>query len=141
MYLIIDANCACDAISAQPKPDFAPIMKAILSGKVRLVVGGTKLINEYMRLRDVFKLIRVLDQAGKAIVIEKSRVDRESIIIENSFELSSDDPHVIGLAIASGARLLCSRDKPLHHDFTNPKIVNKPRGKVYQNASHAHLLD
>jgi len=52
----------------------------------------------------------------------------------------SDDPHVIALAQISGARILCSRDKNLHKDFTNSELVNDPRGRIYQNSSHAQLF-
>ena len=52
----------------------------------------------------------------------------------------SDDPHVIALAQESGARLLCSLDEALHTDFTNPRLINAPRGHVYQNAAHKHLI-
>jgi hypothetical protein len=55
-------------------------------------------------------------------------------------ELRSNDPHVIALARASGARTLCSRDRELHKDFKNPALVNDPRGSVYQSPSHRHLL-
>jgi hypothetical protein len=52
----------------------------------------------------------------------------------------SDDPHIIALALESGARFLCSLDQDLHTDFTNPQLVNAPRGHVYQNVAHEHLI-
>jgi hypothetical protein len=51
-----------------------------------------------------------------------------------------DDEHIIALALVSRARLLCSNDQNLVEDFTNRKIINKPRGKVYKNSKHKHLI-
>jgi len=52
----------------------------------------------------------------------------------------SNDCHVIGLALASGARTLCTHDKALQRDFRNPTIVSKPRGSIYLRPAHAELL-
>ena len=43
----------------------------------------------------------------------------------------SNDFHIIALAQLAGARMLYSRDRELHQDFRNSKLVDRPRGKVY----------
>jgi hypothetical protein len=60
--------------------------------------------------------------------------------LSDAGELKSDDPHIIALAKVSGARLLCSKDQNLHTDFGNRVFIDKPRGNIYQNQSHAKLL-
>ena len=45
---------------------------------------------------------------------------------------TSDDTHVLALALVSGARLLYPNDAALIKDFKNRRIVANPGGKVYQ---------
>ena len=49
----------------------------------------------------------------------------------SSWNLKSDDPHIIALALVNGARLLYSNDLALQKDFRNAKLVSKPKGKIY----------
>ena len=82
--------------------------------------------------------MKQLDQAGRAKAIPDAAVDaRMNQVAPNCV---SDDPHIIALALESGARLLCSHDQALHSDFTNPTLINNQRGHVYQDATHAHLI-
>ena len=47
---------------------------------------------------------------------------------------TSNDEHVLALALVSGARLLYTNDEALIADFKNREIVANPRGKVYTTA-------
>lgn len=139
MSLIIDANCAVAAFSEPASTDFAPLIRALTEGRATLVVGG-RLRQEYSRLGQVARMFRILNQAGRALSIADHEVDTEEAKVLAAFQLASDDPHILALARVSRARLLCSKDQALHADFTNPKIINKPRGSVYQDASHEPLI-
>ena len=44
---------------------------------------------------------------------------------------TSNDVHVLALALVSGARLLYTNDAALIMDFKNSKVIANPRGKVY----------
>lgn len=140
MLLIVDANCASQALCHNPTHDFQPIILAIRDGRRKVVVGGSKQKEEYKRLANVWRFLRVLDQAGLAQLVEDNRVDVEQAFLEANVPMKSDDPHVLALARVSGARLLCSKDQDLHADFRNKTIIDKPRGKIYQNVGHAVLL-
>jgi hypothetical protein len=140
VLIIVDANCAAETLSERPSPDFKPVLDAVIAGTNKLAIGGSTLNKEYQKLKGVWRFIRILDQAGRTQLCSVSEVDREMELVKTKFNISSDDPHVLALARISGARILCSRDKALHGDFGNPGIINKPRGKVYQNATHARLL-
>ena len=140
MLIIVDANCAVETLSERPSPDFKPVLDAVIAGTNKLAIGGSTLNKEYQKLKGVWRFIRILDQAGRTQLCSVSEVDREMELVKTAFDISSDDPHVLALARISGARILCSRDKALHSDFGNPRIINRPRGKVYQNATHARLL-
>lgn len=140
MCVIVDANCAKDVLHPSPQVEFAPIMKAILDGKARLVLGGSKQKTEYQRIYSAWRYIKILDQAGKARLVSDDDVDAEQEQIQNHLTIQSDDAHILALARISGARLLCSRDQPLHQDFGDPDIIDNPRGSIYQVASHTHLI-
>ena len=140
MSIIVDANCAVEALNATPTADFAPLLKAILTGAHKLTVGGTKQKREYQRLGQVWRFLKILDQAGRSRLVGDASVDQEERRVAIEVKSESDDPHILALARISGARILCSRDQALHADFTNPMIITAPRGRVYQNASHARLL-
>ena len=51
--------------------------------------------------------------------------------LQGSTVLKSNDPHIIALAQVSGSRLLYSNDSDLQDDFTDGRLINNPRGKVY----------
>ena len=93
---------------------------------------------EYFRSEKVKRMVRQLDQAGRAKAVPDAEVDAKTRAVAP--QCVSDDPHVIALAQVSGARLLCSLDHALHRDFTNPQLINAPRGHVYQNATHEPLI-
>jgi hypothetical protein len=132
--LIVDANILGIFFQNQ---DFKPIHKAFKEKRWQLSFGGTKQLEEYARVYVAFTLILELQRSGRAFKEDTEEIDKCETV--NVSVCKSDDPHIIALAQISGARLLCSHDEGLASDFTNAKLI-KPRGKVYKNASHAHLL-
>jgi len=136
MSLIVDNNVAAEFFCGAT-PDLQPLKRAVLNAVLCLYYGG-ELQREYFRSDKVRRMVLRWDQAGRAKKISDAAVDRKTE--EVAPRCVSHDPHVIALAIVSGARLLCSRDQALHQDFGNPQWINSPRGYVYQNASHEHLI-
>ncbi len=142
MCLIIDVNVAREVFSDTEEPDFAEIRKALFLSKapgVRIVYGGL-LREEYLRVEQVRRALVVLDRAGRVQKVSDAKVVAETISIELLHLCVSNDTHIIALARVAGVRLLCSRDQALQTDFSNKKLIDNPRGKVYQNASHKHLI-
>jgi hypothetical protein len=138
MCLILDANCL-HKVFPDVDAEFIPIYEALMSGNAKLVLGGTKLKNEYALLSKAWRMVVALDKAGRMKKVNDSLVDTKEAELNASGLLKSDDPHVMALAMVSGVRLLCSHDQNLHTDFTNPTLLH-PRGSVYQNSSHKHLI-
>ena len=136
MCLIVDNNGASDFFCGAV-PDLVPLKNAVLASACCLYYGGN-LRREYFRSEKVKRMVRQLDQAGRAKAVSDAAVDTRMRIVAP--HCVSDDPHIIALALESGARLLCSLDRALHTDFTNPQLINAPRGHVYQNAAHEHLI-
>jgi len=82
--------------------------------------------------------MRSLRRAGKAVLFPDKSVMEESQRIKD--ECTSNDSHVIALAVVSKARILCTQDGALMRDFKCAKLVKGPRGRVYRKCSHKALL-
>ena len=142
MCLIVDVNVAQEVFSNSDDPDFSVIRHALFqkeSNSVKLVYGGYLRV-EYLRMETVRRALRVLDQSGRIIQISDAKVNTEQKLIEHLNICVSNDTHIIALARVAKVRLLCSHDQSLHTDFTNKKLIDEPRGKVYQKATHKHLI-
>jgi hypothetical protein len=141
MCVIIDANLAFRVFTSAPEVDFRPVFDWLHApDKDGCLVFGGKLSQELSNRTVSVRYLRALFQAGRAYQISDARVQNEERQVTCSGLCVSDDPHVVTLARVSGARTLCSHDQALHQDFCNPKLIAKPRGRVYQNATHTHLL-
>jgi hypothetical protein len=139
MCLIIDANMICAVLGTKPNADTAPLREALFEKKARAVYGG-KLAEEYLEITYLRRLLTELDRNGSLYkVATDDAVKKATTEICDEGLCVSNDHHIIALARLSGVRLLCSHDKNLHVDFTNPSVL-RPRGSVYQNQSHSHLI-
>ena len=139
MCAIVDANLASRFFSRPPDPELLPLWKWIDDGKSILVVGG-RLRDELEAIGRAAEQIRIWAQAGLVGLVPNEEVEAETASVAGTDLCVSDDEHIIALARASGARLLCSEDQLLHTDFRNRDLISSPRGAVYQNATHTHLL-
>ena len=131
MCLILDASKFGDFIDPD-NSDMAPVKEWIKkSGKI--VYSQTteleKELNKCPKMKEYFEVQRKVNKLNS---VNKEKVEKKEKSLKN---LSSDDPHIIALALVSGTRLLVSGDKNLHKDFKN--IV---QGNVYQNKKHKRLL-
>jgi hypothetical protein len=141
MCLIVDNNVV-DQVLRGEDPDFTTLRDALFGRsktRVQIAYGG-RLRREYERSPALLRIVAALDRAGRAFKVSDEAVDAEEVVVASSGVCESDDPHVIALARVAEVRLLCSHDQQLHADFTNPNLLNHPRGKIYQNTSHDHLL-
>lgn len=141
MCVIVDTNVAHRVFGAKVDLDFLKISEVLLGPRpafrLTLAYGG-RLRRELEKNDEYRRLLLALDRSGRTISVQDERVDQREAELADA--CTSDDPHVIALAQLSGARLLCSHDQLLHCDFRDKRLVDRPRGKVYQNASHAPLL-
>ena len=101
----------------------------------KLVIGG-KLLRELGGYSNFVKWLQRALQSGIAIRISDSDVDAETERLESHFDCRSDDEHVLGLAVVSGARLLFTNDKDLQDDFKDRQIVPGTRGRIYTTIQH-----
>ena len=140
--MIIDVNVAHKVLLADDDPDFGPVRRGLLPSPrayIIMVYGG-QLFEEYAASPALLRMVRLLDQAGRARQVDGGAYEKALAEIVALDLCISNDSHIIALARAGGVRLLCSLDAALHADFTNQRLLNRPRGKVYQTHSHRDLL-
>jgi len=138
MCLIVDANVAAMTFTPNPAPDFQPVWDALWKCRATTVFGG-QLAQEYYELRRHRRIIREMERSGRLCRVADAKVRDATNRLIRSEACVSDDEHIVALAKVSGVRLLCSHDRDLHTDFTNPRLL-RPPGHVYQNPAHAHLI-
>ena len=135
--VIVDAHFIHEVVSKTCCQDLLPIRTAIMQRKLTLVYGGTKLRKEFASVQSQ---LATLDRAGMASLMPQMDVDQEEKQLEESPHLKSNDAHIIALARISGSRLLCTNDQTLQTDFKNLNLLQSPKGNVYKNGSHKHLI-
>ena len=138
MCMIVDIP-AVHKIFPLPNPDFVPVHRHLMSGRARIVYGG-KIRREYLRIEWFRRLLLRLDQQGSARRISDGDVDAATKEVRSLRICASNDCHIIALARVGRVRLLCTDDQRLMKDFKNKKLLDKPRGNIYRNDTHAYLL-
>ena len=79
-------------------------------------------LNEVKRNRAVMELLQRYEQGGQIKKVSpRDLADADREIQRKSRQ--SNDPHILSLALASGARVLCSNDGDLRSDFKNRSIL------------------
>jgi hypothetical protein len=135
--LIVDANTAGVLLA---KPSVVIDWLFGDRGNPRLVAAG-RLRVELATNQEVRRQLVELDRAGRLRSADPQELRQEEGRLHADGTCISNDRHILALAIVSGARTLATDDNRLASDFTNAKIINRPRGKVYRDPQrHAHLL-
>ncbi|MDE2766415.1 MAG: hypothetical protein OXI25_08325, partial [Chloroflexota bacterium] len=80
-------------------------------------------------------------QGGIVQSVDDDAVNEAARELESRNVLRSDDPHIIGLARVSRARLLYSNDQLLQEDFNDHRLVSNPRGKVFSTRRTSTFTD
>lgn len=138
MCIIIDANKLGSFLTDPPDEDSAPVRKWLDKGGI-LVYSTGSIFAEEVTKRAKRKLADYV-RAGQAKVIPGEQFMDDESSLRTQRGLRSNDPHVLALARASGARLLYTGDNDLIADFKNKQFIDKPRGKVYSGSANANLL-
>jgi len=138
MCIILDANLAGEMFSAPPSSASLPVLQWISSSDGNVVIGG-KLAKELVHSTAARRLILEWLRSGGAIRVPAEEIEAQIAEVEAVGECKSNDIHILGLARASGVRVLFTRDKLLMGDFKNRKLI-KPKGRIYQREEHRDLL-
>ena len=140
MCAIVDADSSGEIAAATASPAAQAFKEWIAGGRCCLVVGGTQLRKELGRgfsepdnakPTTVTEWVSQIAQAGRLVNHDDDEVDARAVQLRQLGRCASEDFHILALAQVSGARMLYSKDRKLHVDFTNPDLLDDPLGKVY----------
>lgn len=131
MCIVLDANFF-GSFDNPDNEEMVPVHRWLWGQNGKIVYADAPRVRREWE-RGGSRLLERLRQDGRLKLVDRKRVEE----IESGLEgrIRSDDGHVVALALAAKVDVLVSNDRALHQDFK--EIV---RGKVYQNRSHAHLL-
>ncbi len=145
MCIIVDTNRLSVFLRKPNNEDVVPIRDWLNKGwgKVIYSTGGKfeKDINEF-----AISALNELARGGKARLIPQQQLKSNISRLEKDSNHTSNDVHVLALAIVSGARLLYTEDRALKDDFKKGKwrngrlIIGSPRGKIYSSKDNSDLL-
>ena len=135
MCMILDSNMFGEFLKPKNE-DMKPIYQWLNTKNGKIIYSNIpQLETEIQKSEKMIKKFQSLKESNQAKLIDKKDVNKSIKKIQRKFSLQSNDSHIIALADASQTKLLCSKDKKLHEDFTS--II---KGNIYQKASHKHLL-
>ena len=140
MCAILDANSVSEVFGFNRPPAGKAFFNWLDKGSGHLVVGG-KLGKELDRGSIGFrKWGQQARRSGRMKIENEGRVKVREEEIEAEGTCRSNDVHVLALAQVSGARLLYSNDEALQQDFTDKKLIDSPRGKVYSTLVNKNFV-
>ncbi|MYC81557.1 MAG: hypothetical protein F4X19_05620 [Acidobacteria bacterium] len=94
-------------------------------GTLCYTVDG-KLGTETLKTKSFMRKLEIWQSRGRAIRASLAKMNKARNAIKG-FTLRSDDPHILQLAIACRAKILCTDDKNLKRDFE--EVVAKVIGE------------
>ena len=130
MGAILDVNVAHEVFGGSNRPEAGKQFYDRINKTEGVLVVGGKLLRELLKT-SLKRHIEEADRKGIIKRIKDQKVDALTKKLQDQRGFRSNDPHVLALAQASGARLLYSNDGDLQKDFGNKELIDQPRGKVY----------
>lgn len=147
MCVIVDANTLSSVFKddAMKKQQFEPVLKWVLEGKGKFIIGGTKYLNELRKVKVASEFLSMLKMRtkDKVVMLDKEKVDKYQRIVEEKVnDPKFDDPHLPAMVITSNCMVICSLDARsieyvTRHDLY-PKGVDVPR--YYTGVHNIDLL-
>ena len=148
MCAIVDANVTFEVFGKKQTEAGRKFRDWLDGDRGKLVVGGKNLteLAHNGNFQRWFQEARRL--TGRVRQVGTAQIEAQQEDLRRSGLLRSDDEHVLALALVSGARLLYSNDGGLKDDFSNVRILQRPRGRVYTTqesksftSEHRELLE
>ena len=132
MCAIIDANVTFEAFGKKQTEAGVQFRNWLDGDRGRLVVGGKNLVELARNGNFIRWFSEERRRGGRRVRQIRNELvsEREQTLVGDGL-LTSDDKHVLALALVSGARLLYSNDRRLKNDFLNAEIIQEPEGKIY----------
>lgn len=130
MCAILDNDVASEVFGQDRPAAGKAFFDWVNSGHGSLVAGG-RLLAELDGTQAFRKWRRQAILAGRLRLVNDGAVEEWTRKLERESSCRSNDPHVIALALVSGARLLYSNDRSLGDDFRDRSLIENPPGRVY----------
>jgi len=131
MCAILDNSVRDMLFISQPTDAAKNFRQWVDSGKLILVVGGYLKKELTDRKPSVREWLSEGERTGRVRFVDDEEVNAVEEILETEKSCESNDEHVIALAQVSGARLLYADDGKLEKDFSDKRLIDKPRGVLY----------
>jgi predicted nucleic acid-binding protein len=141
MGLIIDTNAVAMVFNSENSrhKEFKPVLDCLINRKTKskLVYGGNKYLEEVNNFKAHLKLLVLLNQLGKTIKLDDTKVNNkqdeiEKELIKKGFDPINDDKyndcHILAMAILSKTKVIVSNDMK-----SKPLICDK---KYYSRSKH-----
>ena len=113
MCVVIDTCCLAIVFDDGNRMHgaYAPVLQW-LSGKGRMIYGGSKYAAELRRAGRLLGVVTELSRQGKTIHVDDRKVDKIAGQLKARFpEPEFDDEHIAALVIASRCRVVCTDDR------------------------------
>ena len=140
MCAIVDVNVAHQVFGKNRPPAGKRFFEWLSGPRGQLVVGG-RLLEELSGNARLLQWLKSASLYGRARSVIDEDVNGRAELLRRNDICTSNDEHVIALALVSGARLLYTNDQALIDDFKSRDIVAGPRGKIYTTARNDRFTE
>lgn len=140
MCLVIDMNAISVVFNPNSKnhDKFKPVLEWIVSGKGKMVCGGTKYWEELSTVRKYLRLFNELNKAGKVVKVDDASVDiKMDELMGLCNDSDFDDPHIVALLIVSKCKVVTSEDSRSYPYIKRREWYSKSKDipKIYKKSS------
>ena len=136
MCVILDTNTFGKFKNSNDE-DMAPVWKWLNNRNGKIVYANTEKFEDEWEKGGMSHLRDQMMRAGQLKLVSEGVQEKAD---ELEGEISSNDEHIIALAIIASVKVLVSYregDRNLFDDFKDKNLIG---GKVYTRKQHAHLL-
>jgi len=145
MCIIVDTSALSPVFNQKDVKHarFRSVLQWIVQGRGKLVYGGSRYRNELRQAGRYFRLFAELKRNRKVIEVKDVDVDKaEQRAIDSVNDTKFDDPHLVGIVVVSGCKLVCTDDRRsipfLKRRELFPNGISRP--KIYTGARTNELL-
>jgi hypothetical protein len=117
MCIVIDSDVFSPLVNPQASnhQEFQPVLKWIVSGKGKVVYGGTTYGNEVSRHQNFRGFLVQMERKGKTVNVNCAQVDSVEEALSQAIQGPEfNDHHIVAIVVVSGCKLVCSNDTGLY---------------------------
>lgn len=141
MCVVVD-TCVIARFFTQGDRDYEPVRHWVLTGRGKMVMGGTTYRNELTKMRRYLGIVTELARQGRVVALDETEVDEiERWVRDRKPDPDFDDPHIIAIVDLSGCRIVCTADSRSDRFIRDSGLYQRSRRpSIYRSRSHAHMV-